>query len=182
MSHDLDIRPRRVWLGLTVPGKTMMRVLESRDRRLSDQSLTELYRDEVHVALYSAALALHLLPRHGESRKMHYGAVLADIRDFLMFRFRTKAFMDSNAVWSRDDDIIASATDKELLHHVIERLDGLSRDISTNHASRMTEMLASIRQLRDLLKNAARRVYPGDPEDYAEYEVRFALPPQGQPP
>ena len=27
-SHRLDLTPRRIWLGLTIPGKKMMRMLE----------------------------------------------------------------------------------------------------------------------------------------------------------
>ena len=178
MLSDLDTRPRRVWLGLTVPGKKMMRVLESRDRLLIKQSLTELYRDESHVALYSAALALHLLPRHGESHKMRYRDVLADIRDFLKFRFRAKVSTDTAKALLGDDEIMALATDGESLSHVIERVNELCRQFSDDDTAKMTELLTSMRRLRELLKNVARRLYPGGPEEYAGYEAMFAQPPQ----
>ena len=156
----------------------MMRVLESRDRLLSRQSLTELYKDEGYVALYSAALALHLLPRRGESNGMRYGDVLADIRDFLSFRFRAKVSKNAGTAWIGDSEITANPTDVELLNHVIKRVDALCRQFSDDDTARMTELLKSMRQLRELLKNAARRLYPGDPEDYAEYEAMFSQPPQ----
>ena len=174
MPSDLDTRPRRVWLELTAPGKTMMRVLESRDRLLSRQSLTELYKDEAHAALYSAALALHLLPRHVASKRMRYSVVLADIRDFLSFRFRAKVSPNIDSEGPREDEIMADTTDAELINHVIERLDDLSRQFRVDDAPRMADVLRCIRQLRELLKIAARRLYPGEAEEYAVYEAIFA--------
>jgi hypothetical protein len=177
MASDLDIRPRRIWVALNVPGKIMMRLLESRDRLLAGQSLADLYRDQAHVALYSAALALYWLPRHGESKKTRYSEVLADIRDFLRFRFRAKTAPDINRAWKGYDEIVSNVTDKELVDHVIGSLDGLCRRFSDDHSATMTELLATMRYLRDLLKNAARRVFPGEPEDYTQYEVVFAEAP-----
>ena len=179
MLNDLDTRPRTVRFRVALPGKIMMRVLESRDRLMSGQTLKELYKDEAHVALYSAALALHLLPRHGESKKTRYSAVLADIRDFLRFRFRAKVYFDTNRASTRDDEILADATDRELVNHVIKLMDGLCRQFIDDDTGGMTELLKSLRQLRDLLKIAARRLYPGGPEEYAEYEAMFAKSPQG---
>ena len=73
---------------------------------------------------------------------------------------------------------MAEATDGELLNHVIKRVDGLCRQFSDDDTARMIELLKSIRQLREMLKNAARRLYPGDPEEYADYEAMFSQPPQ----
>ena len=176
MSKDIDRNPRRVWLGLAVPGKKMMGVLESRERLTSGQTLTELYGDEGHVALYSAWLALQLLPRQGIARRVRYGAVLADIRDFLRLRFRINVVSNPMKTWSDVDEVIVHATDGELLNNVIERLDGLSHAASKESDVGMTEWLNSIRQVKELLKNAARRSYPGDPEEYVDYELRFARP------
>ena len=179
MTSDLDTRPRRVWVAVNAPGKRMMRVLESRGRLLAGQSLADLYRDQAHVALYSAALALHLLPRHGESKKTRFNEVLADIRDFLKLRFRAKVPTDTNLAWTGTgyDEIIANATDKDLVVHVIGRLDDLCRRFTDDDSATMTELLATMRNLKDLLKNAARRVFPGDPDEYTEYEVIFAEAP-----
>ncbi|MDA0989099.1 MAG: hypothetical protein O2783_08310 [Chloroflexi bacterium] len=174
MLNNLDTRPRTVRFRINLPGKIMMRVLESRDRLMSGQTLIELYKDEAHVALYSAALALHLLPRHGESKNTRYGAVLADTGDFLRFRFRAKVPIDTGKAWTVDDEVIADATDRELVDYVIKRLDGLCHQFSDGGTVGITELLKSLRQLRELLKIAARRLYPGNPEEYADYEAMFA--------
>ena len=155
----------------------MLRLLESRGRLLGGQSLADLYNDPAHVALYSAALALHWLPRRGESANTRYSQVLADTRDFLKFRFRSKASARVNRAWTGYEEIIASATDKELVDYVIASLDDLCLRFSEDHSATMTELLATMRGLRELLKNAARRVFPGDPEDYTLYEVIFAEAP-----
>jgi hypothetical protein len=76
-----------------------------------------------------------------------------------------------------DDGILADATDGELLNHLIQRLNDFCRQISDDDTARMTELLKSMHQLRDLLKTAARRMFPGDPEEYAEYKAMFAQPP-----
>ena len=173
MPNELDTRPRSARLRIALPGRRMMRVLESRDRLMSGQTLRELYKDQAHVALYSAALALHLLPRHGESKQTRHEAVLADTRDFLRFRFRAKVTIDPDRTWTEEDDILAEVTDRQLVHHVIQRLDFLHRQFRDD-SERITELLKSLRRLRDLLRIAARRVYPGEADEYAAYESMFA--------
>lgn len=77
-----------------------------------------------------------------------------------------------------DVGILADATNGELLNHLIQRLNDLCRQYNDDDTARMTMLLESMRQLREWLKNAARRLFPGDPEEYAEYEAIFAQPPQ----
>ena len=69
---------------------------------------------------------------------------------------------------------MADTTDAELIIHVIKRLDDLSRQFRVDDAPRMADVLRCIRQLRELLKIAARRLYPGEAEEYAVYEAIFA--------
>jgi hypothetical protein len=94
-SHSLDLTPRKIWLGLTIPGKKMMRMLEPgggvdatievlrrngglplpRDlarrplRRMAEetrgQKLIHMYQSHHWVALHFAALGLHAVPTQG---------------------------------------------------------------------------------------------------------------------
>lgn len=93
-SHQLDLTPRKIWLGLTIPGKKMMRILEPggsvdttidvvrRNGGLAGQGavpgrpfkemaekhrgrkLIHMYQIHLWVALHFAALALHFYLLH----------------------------------------------------------------------------------------------------------------------
>jgi hypothetical protein len=175
MTNTLDTKPRGVGLRIALPGRLMMRVIESPERPANRSALVKLYKGEAHVALYSAALAVHMLPRHVASKNTQYEAVLADIRDFLAFRFRLDLPGVVGIRRYKIDDISADATDWEYVDHVIKGLDHLSREMFDNGA-KMTDVLRFMRELKDMLKIAARRIYPGDAEDYAEYETMLSKP------
>ena len=94
-SHQLDLTPRRIWLGLTIPGKKMMRMLEpggSVDSTIEvvrrhgglplprylarrplrqaaekkrGQKLIHMYQSGPWVAIHFAALGLHGVPTPG---------------------------------------------------------------------------------------------------------------------
>lgn len=114
MIEKLDLRPRRVWLGLVIPGKKMMALLMPKGGIQRGRELIDLYQDKPHMALMSAAITLHELPRSEtpvfgpalrdltkpiDSQSMLYrtlwGAILTDLRDFLKLRFRTKGLADT---------------------------------------------------------------------------------------
>lgn len=103
IALGFSTRPRRVWTGLTVPGKKMTSLLEmGGDRLTRGRDLLSLYESAGEALLMTAA-AIELLPSRGAKygpalRDLRaplqpgtlYGAVLTDIRDFLKLRFRTR--------------------------------------------------------------------------------------------
>ena len=182
MTVDLNTKPRRVWLGLAVPGKKLRQLLRSHDSPWQGRGLAKLYRDDAHVGLLAAALTLHLMPRHAARHGMPYEQVLADVRDFLKFRFRAEGFVDADKRLTLDDVaksaeegciVSIDVADAAVVSYVIGRLDDLAQESSGGLATRMTELLSSIRALRDLLRHIARRLGAGD-----EYEAMFAGPQQ----
>ncbi len=94
-NHQLDLTPRRVWLGLTIPGKKTMRMLEpggnvdstimvarrngglplprdfarrplrQKAEKTRGQKLIHMYQGDPWMALHFAALALHAVPAQG---------------------------------------------------------------------------------------------------------------------
>lgn len=153
------------------------------------QALVDLYKDDAYMAVHSAALVLHMLPkagsRHGPAlrhlvrsdRGNPYGAVLTDIRDFLKFRFRVKGLAipgDASpaTIWERlaslgtdDVDVLAEAAEAQactILTYVISTLDKLSgiRMVS------IEGFTASLRDLRDMLRDVARCMYPYGSESF----------------
>lgn len=164
--NDVSLAPRRVWTGLTVPGKKMMAVLEPEGGLQRGRDLIALYRAGPAEALLVVATALHLLPDRGgtfgpafrdlakpaEPQRM-YGAILTDVRDFLKHRFRAGGQASSGA----DADLIAELASGRLpetvqadwpggvIRYTISSLDALSRceaEMDTAYA---------LGRLRDLL-------------------------------
>ena len=120
-SHQLNLTPCRIWLGLTIPGKKMMRMLEPNggvestievvrrngglplpDRPLRQvaektrgQRLIHMYQSDPWVALHFAALGLHAENQNfSRNPTMLYESILSDVRDFLKLRFRTTGRVD----------------------------------------------------------------------------------------
>ena len=102
VMSDVDLAPRRVWVGLLVPGKKMASLTSE-----LGTELLSLYRGPAHRALLAAGLGLALVPEGGAAfgpaardlgKPMQpgtfWGAVLTDIRDFLKFRFRASGAAD----------------------------------------------------------------------------------------
>ena len=106
---DVDMSPRRIWFGLTIPGKKMMKIIVPeggwrRGHPVRGDRLLNLYKEEPREAFMSVVQVLNSLPDQ-ESQfgpafrdigkplpllSMHgaYGAILTDMRDFLKFRLR----------------------------------------------------------------------------------------------
>ena len=150
MTTSMDTRPRRVWLGLTVPGKTVMQLLKSHEGPFQGQRLTALYKDDAYVALLSAALALHLMPKHGGPHGMPYGAVLGDVREFLRFRFRAEGLLEPEKRPKLEDiaegrtegrDTMAEVGDGVIVNYVITRLGTLAQQSGLEDVTTMTVLL-----------------------------------------
>jgi len=195
-TKGLDLRPRRVWLGLTVPGKKMMTMLEPNAGIQRGWSLIDLYQGEPYRALVAAAIALHFLPEQGARfgpafrdltkpllPGMLYGAILTDIRDFLKLRFHAKGLANTETVASdaieegiRAGNIQAALEADEpevvvsyVVNYVITALDTLSRDLTVQADAKREEFVNFISRLRDLLRATARWLYPGGYEHYDRY-------------
>ena len=182
MDIILDLSPKKIWLGLTIPGKKMMKLLEG-----SGGNLLEIYGEEADSAIAYAALAINKIPTHGaefgpraaDLRKsiqpyMFYGAIITDIRDFLKLRFRVEGFtlssledlgvdvrelqagrlMKSSKVQDLEDSL------PPILHFVIAYLDDLSSNPERN-TEQIEECLITI---RGLLVEAYGMLRPGSSE------------------
>ena len=128
MAESFTTKPRRVWTGMTVPGKKLVALAEkgglSRGR-----TLLALYENSVE-ALVASAFAIEFMRGRGvmfgpalrdiggglEPAKL-YGAILTDIRDFLKLRFRTTASAEPPV----DNDV------ESAVRHAIHVLDEASR-------------------------------------------------------
>ena len=179
MTPNLDTRPRRVWLRPKVPRKLMMEVLKSHDGALRRRKLGRIYSDEAYVGLLSAALALHLMPRHAAPQGLPYGGVLADVRDFVRFRFRITSTPGLDETFTEGEETIEPAADVgdvAIVNYVVTRLGALSRQSTRFESTRLTELLGSIRGLRDLLRHVARRLHHGDEHQFAEIDALFSGP------
>jgi hypothetical protein len=179
MTPNLDTRPRRVWLRRKVPGKLMMGVLKFHDGALQRRKLSRIYGDEAYIGLLSAALALHLMPRHSATHGLPYGGVLADVRDFVRFRFRIERTPRLDETFAEGEETIepaADAGDAAIVSYVVTRLGALSRQTTRFESTRLMELLSSIRALRDLLRHVAGRLHHGDEQQFVEIDALFTGP------
>lgn len=165
----IDDSPRRVWLGVTIPGKKMVRVLGATGLD-AGRELNYLYEEPVSTVLLAVAHALHRLPSEGAMgpalrdlpptgsagpQRELFGAVLTDIRDFLKLRFRALGIGKPLSADALTSGAWPSASDPtSAVNFMISALDGLAK----------TELTGSFREviwrLRDLSKETARQSDP----------------------
>jgi hypothetical protein len=110
---------------------------------------------------------------------MPYADVLADIRDFVRFRFRIKGTVGLNETIDEAQENPEPGPDVQdivIVEYVVGRLGALARQSMVVEATRMTELLNSIRGSRDLLRVVGRRLPHTDEEQFAEIEALFAGP------
>ena len=179
MTPNLDIRPQRVWFRASVPGKQMMTILRSHESSLRTRGLRGLYGDEAYIGILTAALGLHLMPRHAAPHGMPYGDILADIRDFVQLRFRIKGSAGLAESADGDEDSAEPSVDvgdAAIVSYVVSRLGALSRQSTVFETTRMTELLGSIRGVRDLLRHVAGRMSHKDEEQFTALEALFVGP------
>jgi len=180
----IDMKPRRVWFGISILGKKMTAMLEPYLglQRMTDRGrfLLDLYKDAPYKALLYAAVCLHILPEQGTQfgpafRDFTkgatltsgvpglYGAILTDMRDFLKFRFRVTVLPDSLGI--SNEAILETlrtgrfppdiqATDPE---QVIRYAIQALDSLSRQQAG-VIDIRGSIENLRDLLRRTAETV------------------------
>jgi hypothetical protein len=195
-TASIDYSPRRVWSGLTVPGKKMMVLLESRGGIKRGQALVDLYKAAPYMALLAAALALHVVPERGAqlgpafrdlskppTPGMLHGAILTDIRDFLKLRFRAKGLAEPEVTGSLTiEDILATDSIREtidrgegrlvvsyIVNYVVTSLDVLSRDPTVSAGAKRGDFNKSLRRLRDMLRAMVEWALAGDEGHLREY-------------
>ena len=150
MGPRIHLEPARIWLGLTVPGKKMSRILEPDGARLLN-----LYQGEPTMALYAVAIALHLAPDHAAqfgpawrstlkaiTPGVLHGALLTDIRDFLKLRFKAKGLAEIlpipvhvlvTSIRTNNTQAVLETEEPQLVigyavSHLVSDLDVLSRN------------------------------------------------------
>ena len=195
----IDVSPRRVWLGLTIPGKKMMAMLSPDAGVQRGQSLIDLYKDAPYEALLAVAIALHTLPEQGAQhgpafrnlRKpleplMLYGAILTDIRDFLKFRFRCSGLTAAEAApFTSMQEGLRTGDLRGVLEELQTHESGVAAtgyvvsyvvttldDLSQDTTMSREDFNSSIRKLRDVLRAIVRWAYPesyGGQEHYDQY-------------
>jgi hypothetical protein len=197
-TEGLDTSPRRIWTGVTVPGKKMMAMLTPDAGIKRGRSLIDLYGDAPYMALLTAAIALHSLSTKGafgpafrDLRKplqslMLYGAMLTDTRDFLKLRFRAKGLTGTEAVpFTAIAEGIRTGDLGECLENITTEGDGIRvtsyvvnyvitelGSLSRNTTISSEDFEADTRRLRDILRSMVRWVYPewyGGREHYDRY-------------
>lgn len=179
---SIDFSPREVFLGMCVPGKRMVAMLEPHmgSKRLKQgESLVNLYRDTPQRALIYVSLSLDVLSRNGirfrgplreftkrnrgSSTSLHF-PILIDIRDFLKFRFRTSGLSDSTCravLESLSSGRLPVGVDfkhpEHAIQYAISVLDILAKE--TKFGS-VREMASQIGGLGRLLKATAESLMP----------------------
>ncbi len=179
----LDTSPRRIWDGLTIPGKKMMAILSPRPGVSRGRGLIELYGNDAYMALWAAAVVIHKLssseaPLKGPALRDTFkrvdvsnphGAILTDLRDFLKLRFRARGQEDVDAITARMGKDPDGASGELLIsmeiNGVIADLDALSR-LGFSEGVRSHGRFIS---LRDRLRSLARRLYPGEIDIFDKY-------------
>ena len=150
MISNFDMSPRRIWTGLTIPGKKMMVAMNVvSDRAERGQAIIALYKTEPHSAFLAAALALHNLNERTSVTWFPPSALLADVRDFLKLRFRANGRMGSasrEAFNTALDEILQESSNSQ------ERL-GEEPDVDRSMGIEQEEMtqnqITELEKLRD---------------------------------
>ena len=183
MSEVFDTSPKKIWLGLTVPGKKMVAMFlpqASSDRR---SLLIGLYEWEPSFMLAYIILALNLMKRGGPAfRYIHkslrptntYDAILTDMRDFLKLRFGTKGLSEKEASVS---EMIENGINARNFGETIKRIEpGLALEYAVRYTitsldklSRIPmesineqEILSSLDKVIHLLSETQKWLYPDD--------------------
>ena len=170
---ELRLAPRRVWIGLRIPGQRMMGLLMPEPGSNPSRALRDLCSGEAHLAVNAAAEALKAVPKQGGRLGPRYAPLLTDISDFLKFRFRTSGLANPGDV----AHVVTESLMRELrargsghvtfaVNYVITALAGLSRDSVANAEETMRDFLEALRRLGELLRTASEDLSQPNDEEY----------------
>src|SRR3990172_10748100 len=147
----IDLSRKRVWLGVSLPGKRMIELARTANLRplfRSDRLLFESYQGPPWKGLLCAAIALRCLPDEPAADR---AAVLADTRDFLALRYRANGLEEpSGAELLEDlkdryvpDDVVPERPDL-LINYLVTALDALSNDADACNDDEVFTLAADI--------------------------------------
>ena len=102
--RPIALKPRRVWTGLFVPGKKMIKLLTDDGPAIyRGQTVIDLYQDLPRKALIAVAIACAQLSRDHAEPSLNtlgsepgdlFGGVFKDMKNVLRFRFRANGLTD----------------------------------------------------------------------------------------
>lgn len=165
----IDDSPRRIWLGVTIPGKKMVRAMGATGLD-AGRELNYLYEEPIYTVLLMVAHALHGAPQQGAvgpalrdlrdasagPGRMLYGAVFTDIRDFLKLRFRAPGLDTVLAAGDLTSGAWPTTTDPGgVVNFMISALDSLTRIELPG-----TQFSEVLNRLRDLSRETAKQADP----------------------
>lgn len=193
--RGFDMNPRKVWLGIFVPGKKTMAMIKQGVTPTQSWSLIDLFESEPYKSFVFAALALHFVAERGDKqnsavldiRNSQFGGIplvelLTDIRNYLRLRFRVEG---EDHVCSKSSltigqilrmDALTGAIDRDeaevavrfMVSHVATVLDTLSKP-KVGGGTNGAELVAVFRRLRDMLLMMGEWTYSGDSNEYMLY-------------
>lgn len=169
-DYSVDLRPKTIWGGLTIPGKKMMKLIgqdeTARERAIM---LLDIYKANPSTTLVGVAQALHFTPKQGmtgpalrDIRKdfsmesmcsYMYGAMLTDIRDFLKLRFRAQGMSPTQAL---DTAALSRALEQENVGYLINYMIGALDALSKRKIGASDDFEKPVHALRDIATTTAR--------------------------
>jgi len=174
----VDLRPKTIWMGTTIPGKKMIRVLMPESPGLERaNTLLAFYKDKPDTALITVAEALHHTPERGMSGPaardigkkfsidsmytIMYGAILTDIRDFLKLRFRAKGMSEAQV---SDKARLSQALEKGNIDYLINYLIGALDALSRQKIDSRDDLEKSVYAIRDVATTTSKLTCRAGPE------------------
>ena len=174
MDETIDLSPRKVWTGATIPGKRMVEALNN-TAITAGEDLVAYYAGPLDQMIAILAFVLHAAPseaprigptvrnlRPGAGSDM-LGALLTDIRDFTKLRFRCEGLSAYASAPSglqpgfgrhEVERVLKNYDSREaalpilsyIVNYIVTALDNLSKGVSIP-----TEVATETRRLRDIL-------------------------------
>jgi hypothetical protein len=89
----IDLSPRKIWFGIIIPGKKMMRLVGFSGTE-AGKELLRVYAAPPHEALLAVAYGLYALPKDDRYDKQ---VALKDMRDFVKLRFKAPGRSNENS-------------------------------------------------------------------------------------
>jgi len=180
MDYSVDLGPKVIWGGLTIPGKKMMKVLMPEGPAVERaNNLLGFYKDKADTTLIVVAEALHHTTERGmagpafrdigkgiQFETMYntmYGAILTDIRDFLKLRFRANGM---SAAQVSDKAMLSQALERGDIGYLINYLIGALDTLSRQKIDSRDGLEKSVYAIRDVATTTSKLACPEGPEHW----------------